>query len=152
MEQESALLEAFASLPALGKGWAAPAAGGHGARVTLQLSQRNLPANSQRKHLTTFHLNEAVLEAGEVEPSPPVEQSGVLLYAPSPSGRRTLVVRAGSGESSAGERGRGGGGGRGARWVLAKPCPGLSFGHPGHARHDGRRRGHGRRRWNCMMR
>ncbi|KAL4436940.1 hypothetical protein ABPG75_004079 [Micractinium tetrahymenae] len=101
MEKEAALLEAFASLPALGKGWAAPAAGGHGARVTLQLSQRNLPANSQRKYLTTFQLNEAVLEAGEVEPSPPVEQSGVLLYAPSPSGRRTLVVRGGSGESSA---------------------------------------------------
>lgn len=126
MEQESALLEAFASLPALGKGWAAPAAGGHGARVTLQLSQRNLPANSQRKHLTTFHLNEAVLEAGEVEPSPPVEQSGVLLYAPSPSGRRTLVVRAGSGESSAGERGRGGGGGGGPAGCWRSPalaCP-----------------------------
>lgn len=106
MQSEAALLESFASLPALGKGWAAPAASSHGVRVTLQLSQRNLPANSQRKYLTTFHVNEAVLEAGEVEPSPPLEQSGVLLYAPSPSGRRTLVVRAGSGESSVGEPGR----------------------------------------------
>lgn len=106
MEREAALLEAFAALPALGKGWAAPASGGHGVRLTLQLSQRNLPANSQRKYLTTLHLNEAVLEAGEVEPSPPAEQSGVLLYAPSPSGRRTLVVRAGSGESSAGASGK----------------------------------------------
>mgnify|MGYP001810349291 CR=1 FL=1 len=102
MEEEADLLEAFSSLPSCQRGWAVPAAG-DGVRLTLQLSQRNLPANSQRKYLTTLLLNEAVLEAGaELDASPPAEQVGVLLYAPSPSGRRTLAVRAGNGENSAG--------------------------------------------------
>ena len=36
MEEEARLLEAFSSLPALGRGWAFPAAGHDGVRVTLQ--------------------------------------------------------------------------------------------------------------------
>ena len=102
MEEEAALLEAFASLPAVGRGWAFPAATHDGVRLTVQLQQRNLPANSQRKYLTSFLLNEAVLEAGQPDASPPAEQQGVQLYPPSPSGRRLLIVRAGSGDSSAG--------------------------------------------------
>jgi acylaminoacyl-peptidase len=101
MEAEAALLEAFSSLPSLGRGWAFPAATHDGVRVTLQLQQRNLPANAQRKYLTSFLLNEAVLEAGEVDASLPAEQQGVLLHSPSPSGRRLLVARAGSGDSAA---------------------------------------------------
>ncbi len=102
MEQEARLLEAFASLPTAGRAWAFPAATHDGVRVSLQLSQRNLPANAQRKYLTSFLLNEAVLEAGEPDVSLPVEQSGVLLYAPSPSGRRAVVVRSGGADASAG--------------------------------------------------
>lgn len=102
MEAEAALLEAFSSLPALGRGWAFPAATHDGVRITLQLQQRNLAANAQRKYLTSFLLNEAVLEAGEPDCSLPAEQPGVLLYSPSPSGRRLLVVRAGAADASAG--------------------------------------------------
>ncbi|EFN55568.1 hypothetical protein CHLNCDRAFT_134052 [Chlorella variabilis] len=101
MEEEARLLEAFASLPAVSRAWAFPAATHDGVRVTVQLQQRNLAANAQRKYLTSFLVNEAVLEAGALDPSPPAEQAGVLLYAPSPSGRHLLVVRAGSGDSSA---------------------------------------------------
>lgn len=79
--------------------------------AALQMQQRNLPANAQRKYLTSFLLNEAVLEAGELDCSLPVEQAGVLLYAPSPSGRRLLVVQAGAGDASAGVPGRGACGG-----------------------------------------
>lgn len=105
MEAEAALLQAFASLPSVARGWAFPAAAGDGVRLTLQMQQRNLAGNAQRKYLTSFSLNEAVLEAGELDASLPAEQSGVLLYAPSPSGRRLLVVRAGAGENSAGGSG-----------------------------------------------
>lgn len=102
MEAEARLLEAFHSLPTVARGWAAPAATHDGVRLTLQLQQRNLAANSQRRYLTSFLLNEAVLEAGEVDASLPAEQAGALLYAPSPSGRRLLVARAGSGDASTG--------------------------------------------------
>lgn len=101
MEEEARLLEAFASLPTAARGWAFPAATHDGVRLTLQMQQRNLPANAQRKYLTSFLLNEAVLEAGEVDASLPVEQMGVALYSPSPSGRRLLILRGGSGDSSA---------------------------------------------------
>ena len=102
MEAEARLLEAFSSLPNATRAWAFPAATHDGVRISLQLSQRNLPANAQRKYLTSFLLNEAVLEAGEPDVSLPSEQTGVLLYAPSPSGRRALVVRAGGTDASAG--------------------------------------------------
>jgi hypothetical protein len=86
MQQEAALLEAFAQVPGVGKGWCFPAAGG-GARVTLQVSQRNLPANSMRKYLTHFSLSEAMLEhGGELEASMPVELKDVAMNSPSPSG------------------------------------------------------------------
>lgn len=102
MEAEARLLEAFSSLPTASRAWAFPAATHDGVRVSLQLSQRNLPANAQRKYLTSFLLNEAVLEAGEPDVSLPAEQTGVLLYAPSPSGRRALIVRSGGADASAG--------------------------------------------------
>ena len=101
MEQEARLLEAFSSLPLVTRGWAFPAATHDGVRLTLQMQQRNLPANAQRKYLTSFLLNEAVLEAGEVDASLPAEQQGVLMYAPSPSGRRILIVRAAAAGSDA---------------------------------------------------
>jgi acylaminoacyl-peptidase len=101
MEEEARLLEAFSSLPSASRAWAFPAATHDGVRVSLQLSQRNLPANAQRKYLTSFLLNEAVLEAGDPDVSLPVEQTGVLMYAPSPSGRKALVVRAGGADASA---------------------------------------------------
>lgn len=111
MEDEARLLEAFSSLPNATRAWALPAATHDGVRVSLQLSQRNLPANGQRKYLTSFLLNEAVLEAGEPDVSLPAEQTGVMLYSPSPSGRRALVVRSGSADASAG-----GAGGSGWCW------------------------------------
>ena len=105
MEHEAALLEAFSSLPSLARAWAFPAATHDGVRLTLQLTQRNLPANSQRKWLTSLLVNEAVLEAGAVDASPPAEQRDAQAYCPSPSGRHLLVARTGTNDTtSTGER------------------------------------------------
>lgn len=47
MQREAALLEGFAQIPSVSRVWCFPA--GDGVRVALQMSQRNLPANAQRK-------------------------------------------------------------------------------------------------------
>jgi acylaminoacyl-peptidase len=94
-EAAAALLQAFAQVPALSKAWAFPAA--DGVRVSLQLSQRDLPGNAQRKLLTSFALNEAALELGEADTALPLELRDASMVAPAPSGRRTLVVRPGGG-------------------------------------------------------
>jgi hypothetical protein len=94
MQEEAALLEAFAQVPSIGKGWCFPAVG-DGVRVALQISQRNLPANAMRKYLTHFSLNEAVLEhGGELEASMPTELKDVAMLSPSPSGEATDDLRA----------------------------------------------------------
>lgn len=102
MEAEAALLEAYAQLPAISKGWAFQGGDPYSARVMLQFSQRNLPANTQRKYVTQFPLSEALLEHGsEVDASLPTELRDVAVLAPSPSGCRTLIVRGGSNDTSA---------------------------------------------------
>lgn len=84
MEAEAALLAAFAAVPSVGRGWCFPSP--DGVRVSLQMAQRNLPANAQRKYLLAFPLNEAVLERGALDASLPLELRDVLALAPSPSG------------------------------------------------------------------
>ncbi|GAB4823019.1 hypothetical protein N2152v2_010065 [Parachlorella kessleri] len=101
MHEEAALLEAFAQIPSIGRGWCFPQPGG-AARVALQVAQRNLAANAQRKYLLQFPLSEATLEqGGEVEAGMPTELKDVAMLAPSPSGKLTLIVRSGTGETSA---------------------------------------------------
>eukprot|EP00887_Chlorella_sp_A99_P008103 scaffold12.g8103.t1 len=102
MGAEAALLEAFAEVPAVSGGWCWPGADPYSVRIALQLAQRNLAGNAQRKYLAQFALSEAVLEQGcELDTGLPIELRDVVALAPSPSGRRTLVVRGGSGEASA---------------------------------------------------
>jgi acylaminoacyl-peptidase len=106
---DAALLEAFLSVPTLARGWAfpSPAPGGDGARAALQLSQRDVPSNRARKYLLSFTLSEAALEAGAADPGPPLELRDAAAYAPAPSGRRSLVVRAAP-ASGGGDNGSGG--------------------------------------------
>jgi len=96
----SSLLEAFAQVPSIGRGWAFSTTPTDGVRVAIQMSQRNLPANSQRKYLSQFQLNEAVLEHGEAEVHLPIDLRDALVVAPSPSGKRMLIVRVGNADSS----------------------------------------------------
>jgi acylaminoacyl-peptidase len=91
IEDSAALLQSFASVPSLAKAWAFPST--DGVRIALQHSQRNLPANAQRKFLTNFSLNEAVLEHGEADTSLPLDLRDALVVSPSPSGKRMLIVR-----------------------------------------------------------
>lgn len=97
-EAAAALLEAFAQVPTISRGWAFPES--DGVSISLQMTQRNLPANSQRKYLTHFQLNEAVLELGEVATHLPVDLKDALMVAPSPSGKHMLVARPGSNDTS----------------------------------------------------
>jgi len=97
IEDSAALLQSFASIPSLAKAWAFPST--DGVRIALQQSQRNLRANAQRKFLTFFSLNEAVLEHGEADTSLPLDLCNALMVSPSPSGKRMLVVRPFSAEN-----------------------------------------------------
>ncbi|KAL4526114.1 hypothetical protein Ndes2526B_g01069 [Nannochloris sp. 'desiccata'] len=91
IEDSAALLQSFASIPSLAKAWAFPST--DGVRISIQHSQRNLPANAQRKFLTHFSLNEAVLEHGEADTSLPLDLRDALMVSPSPSGKHMLIVR-----------------------------------------------------------
>lgn len=97
MEEEANLLDAFAKVPTLSRGWAHTASGPDGGvRITLQFAQRNLPENTQRKFMTNFLLNERVLGHGTLETSMPVDLGNATLVSPSPSGQMQLIVRPGS--------------------------------------------------------
>ncbi|CAI5509579.1 unnamed protein product [Closterium sp. Naga37s-1] len=64
--------------------------------VTVQMSQKNLPANAMRKYLSTVHVPDPQGDLSSFHWSPfPSELTGVTLIAPSPSGGRLLVVRNG---------------------------------------------------------
>ena len=107
IDTATALLESFASIPSLSKGWAFPTVDGstHSTRVTIQLSQRNLPANAQRKYLTSFLLSEATLELSEngaVDTCLPVDLRDASLFSPSPSGNRMFIVRPGTNTNNGG--------------------------------------------------
>jgi acylaminoacyl-peptidase len=113
VHQEAALLEAFTTIPSISKAWTCPAPPPppqqqqqqqqHSSstmpssiRLTLQISQRDLPNNSQRKSVLSVPVNESVLETGftHASMSPPTQLcSDILLYSPSPSGRRTLIIK-----------------------------------------------------------
>lgn len=108
-EETASLLEAFLSVPELKS--ASTTAAGDGVRVALTWSQRSLPANAHRRFVSSLALNEAVLEHGILDVTPPQEvSSGIVLSSPSPCGCYTLIARSpspGAADSSA--NGSGGG-------------------------------------------
>ena len=98
-EEDVELLKAFLDVPTASKAWAFPCR--EGVHVALQMSQKNLPGNSQRKWMTQFQLTEAVLEAGEAEIGLPVELSGATMVAPSPSGKKLVIAKSGKDDKNA---------------------------------------------------
>lgn len=93
MEKEATLLEAFTKIPSIGRVWTA-ATNDDGLRVTMEVSQRDVPQNSTRKNLVHFMLNEQSLASNgkHVETTMSVMDS-VLFMCPSPSGKKTLIVK-----------------------------------------------------------
>ncbi|CAI5478324.1 unnamed protein product, partial [Closterium sp. Yama58-4] len=114
--EEEELLESFSLIASIDKAWcrvspvgqtAGPkgkgAPGKASLDVTVQMSQKNLPANAMRKYLSTVHVPDPQGDLSSFHWSPfPTELTGVTLIAPSPSGGRLLVVRNGE----AGEGGK----------------------------------------------
>ena len=97
-EEDVQLLRAFADVPSVSKGWIFPCR--EGVRAALQCAGKNLSGNTQRKWLNQFQLNEASLEAGEVETGLPIELTGTTMVSPSPSGGKILMVRPGKNDKT----------------------------------------------------
>jgi len=101
MEKEASLLEAFTKIPSIGRVWTA-ATNDDGLRVTMEVSQRDVPQNSTRKNVVHFMLNEQSLANNankSVETTMSVMDS-VLFICPSPSGKKTLIVKKGDDKKS----------------------------------------------------
>ncbi|KAG1675395.1 hypothetical protein FOA52_012314 [Chlamydomonas sp. UWO 241] len=98
MEHEAEVLQALCGVPNVTRLTVRPGEAGW-RMLTVYLSQRNLPGNSQYK--STVHV--AVSDAAGAVASQPIELPGDLLYAsPSPSGSRQLNVKSpGSSDNSA---------------------------------------------------
>ncbi|KAK9803410.1 hypothetical protein WJX72_008476 [[Myrmecia] bisecta] len=97
MESEARLLTVLTEIPTISKAWCYPGTGSN-VQVTIQRTQRNLPANKQRAYLSSFTLNKGLTAVGG---SFPVELKDVQLLSLSPSGKRHFIVRAGSDSASA---------------------------------------------------
>ena len=91
--EDAKLLEAFAEASTIGRGWAVSSSPKGDRTTVLYLQQqRDLNANAQRKSLGSLSVP---LDASSPTLSSPfpMELKGVALVAPSPSGRRLLLVR-----------------------------------------------------------
>lgn len=98
MEQQASLLSDFASIPSISAVWAFE--GYRGVRVSMELTQRDLPGNMQRRFMSQFQLDDQTLEGGQVDISLPQEMKDTTFIAPSPSGSKMIVVKEGGSEKS----------------------------------------------------
>lgn len=96
----ASLLSDFLAVPEL-KAAAALPAGQGSARVTLTCAQRAPGSNAQKRFAQTLWLDEAALELGALNASPPQELPSSLLFsAAAPSGNRVLVARSAEGKGN----------------------------------------------------
>ncbi|KAK9901675.1 hypothetical protein WJX75_007946 [Coccomyxa subellipsoidea] len=91
MEKEAGLLAQLTEVPLVSKAWIKPLQE-DGALITVQYSQRNLAANAQRTYTVPYNI---AGHGGAAVPGFPMELKDILLFSPSPSGKRALVVRTG---------------------------------------------------------
>ncbi|CAI5472870.1 unnamed protein product [Closterium sp. Yama58-4] len=98
--EEEELLESFSLIASIDKAWCRVSPVGQNAGpkgkgapgkasldVTVQMSQKNLPANAMRKYLSTVHVPDPQGDLSSFHWSPfPTELTGVTLIAPSPRG------------------------------------------------------------------
>lgn len=101
VDSEATLYDHFSQIPSVGKATCLPSQDGSTLQVALQFSQKNLPANAQRKFLTNFTLSEASFEHGVVDTSLPVEIKDVVLQSSTNTGDKTLIIRSGANSTSA---------------------------------------------------
>jgi len=98
MEQQASLLSDFASIPSISAVWAFD--GYRGVRVSMELTQKDLPGNMQRRFMSQFQLDDQTLKGGQVDISLPLEIKDAIFISPSPSGSKMIVVKEGETEKS----------------------------------------------------
>lgn len=91
MLEEESLLDSFTKIPSISK--ASMFDTEHGTRVSMEVSQRDVPANATRKSLVHFLLDEKTLEDGEAETFLSPLMENIVYMTPSPSGKKTFVVK-----------------------------------------------------------
>lgn len=91
MEVEASLLEDFSRIPSIGKVWMFPT--GEEAKVSMEISQKDVPKNSNRKTFVHFLLHDQSLKEQEAETFVSIEMPDILFMSPSPSGSKTFVAK-----------------------------------------------------------
>lgn len=91
MLEEESLLDSFTKIPSISK--ASMFDTEHGTRVSMEVSQRDVPANATRKSLLHFLLDEQTLQDGKAETFLSPLMESIVYMTPSPSGKKTFVVK-----------------------------------------------------------
>ncbi len=91
MDQEAALLDAFASVPQLTKAICRPGPSG-GVQLQVQFAQTNLPANNKRSLQHTIHIPDACKPEQRLVTGLPTELQNSALTSVSPSGELHLTM------------------------------------------------------------
>lgn len=95
VDREARVLEQFVEVPSISRGFLTPSATG-GVDIMVVQAQRNLPANKQRRFLSTVHIPVSAImgSAPTMIPSLPMQlPEDAVIVSPSPSGRRMCIVR-----------------------------------------------------------
>lgn len=91
MLEEESLLDSFTKIPSISK--ASMFDTEHGTRVSMEVSQRDVPANATSKSLLHFLLDEQTLQDGKAETFLSPLMESIVYMTPSPSGKKTFVVK-----------------------------------------------------------
>lgn len=91
MEKESLLLDSFTKIPSISK--ASMFDTENATRVSMEVSQRDVPANTTRKSLVHFLLDDQTLQEGKAETFLSPLMENIVYMAPSPSGDKNFVVK-----------------------------------------------------------
>eukprot|EP00884_Botryococcus_braunii_P019747 jgi/Botrbrau1/6456/Bobra.0034s0031.1 len=103
MENAAQLLQNLSEIPTIKSASCISSPSESGFTLAVHYAQRNLLANAMRQYICSYNVSAGFMEPGQVAPRPslPLELKDVLLVSQSPSGKKVLLVRAGSGETEA---------------------------------------------------
>ena len=91
LEDDASLLEHFSKIPSIGKVWMVPS--GSDVKVSMELSQKDVPQNSNRKYLVNFILNKKAVHDKEADTFVALEMPDVIYTSPSPSRKKVFVAK-----------------------------------------------------------
>lgn len=91
LEEDASLLEDFSKIPSIGKVWMFPT--GEEVKVSMEMSQKDIPQNSSRKNLVHFMLNKQTVQNMEADTFGSIAMPDIIFASPSPSGNKTFVAK-----------------------------------------------------------